>query len=87
MSRLDAYTCHEAFRRLDDFVDRELPPEEMSLVSEHLETCAMCADEFEFEAVVLAEVRSKVQRISAPPDLMDRIRLRLGRPPPPLSSP
>ena len=54
MTHLNRYTCEEAFRRLDDYLDRELSSEETALVHEHLEICAGCAREFNFEASVLA---------------------------------
>jgi anti-sigma factor (TIGR02949 family) len=67
------YTCEEIFRRLDDYLDHELGPVEMRRVREHLETCAACASEYAFEANVLAEVRSKLQRISAPVELLGMV--------------
>ena len=73
MIRLERYTCEEAFRRLDDYVDRELTAEEMRRVEEHLETCAACAREFAFEASVIAHVRVRLHRIDAPGALRDRI--------------
>jgi hypothetical protein len=42
-------------------------------VREHLETCAMCASEFDFEQTVIDDVRGKLRRIRAPGDLMARI--------------
>jgi anti-sigma factor (TIGR02949 family) len=66
-------TCEEAFRRLDDFLDRRLCHAEMHLIEEHLEICAACAREFTFEASVLTGVRQKLRQLSLPPDLMDRI--------------
>jgi anti-sigma factor (TIGR02949 family) len=73
MSQMDRYTCHEAFRRLDDYLDRELPAEQMEGVREHLETCAICASEFEFEQTVMDDVRGKLRRIRVPGDLVSRI--------------
>jgi anti-sigma factor (TIGR02949 family) len=70
---MDRFTCEEVFRRLDDYVDRELTEDEMRMVREHLETCAHCASEYQFEANFLRDVRSKVQRIACPPDLMSKI--------------
>ena len=67
------YDCEEAFRRLDDYLDRELPADQMDCVREHLETCAICASEFDFEATVIDDVRGKLRRIRAPGDLMSRI--------------
>ena len=42
MDRLDRYTCEEALRRLEEFLDRELTAEEMQRVQAHLDTCAAC---------------------------------------------
>lgn len=69
----DKLTCAEVFKRLDDYLDKELTAEEMRMVREHLETCAYCASEYKFEADVIEEVRGKIQRITCPPDLMAKI--------------
>jgi anti-sigma factor (TIGR02949 family) len=79
-SRLDRYTCDEALRRLDDYVDRELATTELRLVREHLETCAACTALFQAEAGKLEQLKSKLRRIAVPADLMARIRHSLGRP-------
>ena len=78
MSDLTPLTCQETFRRLDDYLDRELSPAEMRMVQEHLRTCAICAGEYAFEANVIAEVRAKLRRIEAPSDLLRRISRRLA---------
>ncbi len=78
MSEADQLTCEEAFRRLDDYVDRELGPHETHLVREHLEVCERCAERFRFEEVILAAVREKVGRIRAPAGLKGRIADRLA---------
>ena len=72
-------TCEEVFRRLDDYLDRELDPGEVAQVEQHLARCEMCAREYRFEASVLAGVRKKVQRIQFPPDLMLRLSRRLSK--------
>lgn len=72
------YTCEEVFRRLDDFLDRELSAEEIARVEEHLAACAQCAREHDFEASVLREIKQKVRRISAPSSLLRRIEELLG---------
>lgn len=77
MANIDRYTCEEAFRRLDDYLDRELTPHELQLVREHLEVCAVCAAEYAFEASVLKQVRVKLQRVAAPADLLAKIRRAL----------
>jgi anti-sigma factor (TIGR02949 family) len=73
MRRIDRYTCQETFSHLNDYLDRELSPEEMRQVEEHLAVCAYCVLEFAFEANVLREVRAKLQSIQAPPGLMSKV--------------
>ena len=73
MTNVDRYTCQEAFRRLDDYLDRELSAEEMRLVREHVELCAVCAAEFKFERSVVDGVRSKLRQVDLPPDLIARV--------------
>ena len=73
MTHLNRYTCEEAFRRLDDYLDRELTSEETVLVHEHLEICAGCAREFNFEASILRGVREKLRQIDVPGSLQARI--------------
>jgi anti-sigma factor (TIGR02949 family) len=78
MTHPNRYTCEEAFRRLDDYLDRELSAEEMTLVQEHLDICAGCAREFTFEASVLRGVREKLRQIDLPDSLQARILAALG---------
>ncbi len=78
MTRPDRLSCEELFRRLDDYLDRELTPDEMEMVREHLETCAVCASEYAFESSVLKNVREKLRRIAAPPGLMAKISRRIA---------
>jgi anti-sigma factor (TIGR02949 family) len=83
MSRLERTNCEEAFRRLDDFLDRRLTPHEMKLIEEHLEICAWCTREFNFEASVLHGVKRKLRQLEAPTDLVTKILSQL----PPTSEP
>ena len=68
-----AYDCGEAFARLDDYLDRELGPEELQRVREHLEVCATCAEEFRFEARVLEVLKARISNLHAPASLRERI--------------
>jgi len=77
---LNRNTCEEAFRRLDDFLDRRLSPEETRLVNEHLQICAACTREFSFESSVLNGVRRKLRHLEAPADLLGRVLSQLQRP-------
>ncbi|HEU4565237.1 MAG TPA: zf-HC2 domain-containing protein [Gemmatimonadaceae bacterium] len=79
MRMLTRFTCEEAFRRLDDFLDRELSAAEMALVHEHLEICAGCAREFNFERSVLSGVRAKLRQIDVPVALQARVAALLER--------
>jgi len=79
MSHPDRLTCEELFRRLDDYMDRELAAHEAVLVREHLETCVVCAAEYAFESSMLKSVREKLQHIAAPADLMAKISARLAQ--------
>jgi anti-sigma factor (TIGR02949 family) len=78
VSPLDRYSCEEVFRRIDDFLDRELRPSEVARVRAHLETCGACASEFAFEETILLAVRAKLQRVDVPSELRHRIALRLA---------
>jgi anti-sigma factor (TIGR02949 family) len=82
MKSLSRFTCEETFRRLDDYLDRELAPEETQLVREHLETCIACAQEFSFEESVIVNVKRKVRQLEVPDDLESRILGALQRRPP-----
>src|SRR5256885_16957128 len=73
MSPLDRYSCEEVFRRIDEYVDRELAVGAVAHVRAHLETCAACAAEYAFEEHVLRSVKEKLRRVSMPDDLRDRI--------------
>jgi anti-sigma factor (TIGR02949 family) len=79
MAQIDRYTCEEVFRRLDDFLDRELPESERALVRQHLETCAVCASEYRFEESLLVRLKEKARKLSAPPDLLSRISGALSK--------
>lgn len=78
MRPIDRYHCEETFRRFDDYLDRELTPDEMALIQEHLEHCERCARELRFEESVLREVRAKVNRIPMPEGLLSRISRALA---------
>jgi len=78
MTAPDRFTCEEMFRRLDDYLDRELDADEMRLAAEHLATCAACAAEYRFDETVLRRVRERLARVQAPAGLREAIRARLA---------
>lgn len=75
----DRMTCEEAFRRLDDFMDRELNLDEMRQIHEHLAICIQCTREFNFEISVVNGVRNKLSHIAAPSGLLSRVVASLAR--------
>lgn len=74
MNQPSRFDCAQAFARLEDYLDRELTPEEIRRIEEHLALCEVCAREFQFEAGILCALKEKLRRIAAPPDLVERIR-------------
>jgi len=78
MSPLDRYGCEEVFRRIDEFLDRELAAHEAALVRAHLETCVACASEYAFEENVLLTVKAKLRRVAIPAELRARIERSLS---------
>jgi anti-sigma factor (TIGR02949 family) len=79
VTQLDRYSCEETFRRLDEYLDRQLSAAEERMVRAHLEACASCAAEFVFEASVIRAVREKVSRIAVPSGLAQRISAMIRR--------
>ena len=70
---INLYTCKETLARLDDYLDRELSAEEIRRVERHLKICRHCTHKFGFEKALLAQMRERVARIDAPPELWERI--------------
>ena len=79
MTHHSRFTCEEAFRRLDDYLDRELSAAEMELLRSHLEICAGCASEFSYEASVIRGISTKVRQLDVPQSLRDRVLAALER--------
>ena len=77
MTQLSRTNCEEAFRLLNDFLDRRLGPDEMKTIEDHLEICAWCAREFNFETSVLHGLRRKLRQLDAPEGLLSRILAQL----------
>ena len=75
----DRYTCEEMLRRLDDYLDRELAPDELHRVEDHLKDCEACIREFGFEASVVRAVRAKLRNVEVPETLLDRVAMSLAR--------
>jgi anti-sigma factor (TIGR02949 family) len=79
MNEMDRFNCEQVFQRLDDYLDRELTPQEIELIREHLEICAWCAGAYAFQAGILDELRNKLQRVPVPSQLRSRVMDALQR--------
>ena len=77
MSTPTPLTCAETFRRLDDYVDRALPPDERRQVEAHLADCVVCAREYRFEQSVIDNLRGALRRLDVPPDLSRKVTEQL----------
>jgi anti-sigma factor (TIGR02949 family) len=64
--------CREAIRRLWDYLDDDLSPEDHRAVEEHLSFCLRCCGELEFSR----EIRRMLQG-SAEPIIPDDVQARL----------
>lgn len=62
---------------MDDYLDRELTPVEIELVEQHLETCVVCAREYEFEATLVAELKGRLGRIAVPQSVLTSVQATL----------
>jgi anti-sigma factor (TIGR02949 family) len=69
--------CEAILQRVDDYIDRELSPDDADMVERHIEDCLRCARRYWFEMRLIHEIRTRLRRISLPGDLMTRIKLRL----------
>lgn len=65
--------CQEAVKRLTEFLDHELGPEEEERVQRHLQECHGCFERFHFEETLLRTIRERLQSVHASPDLHERI--------------
>ncbi len=79
MAPLDRYTCEQVFHLLDDYVDRELTPDEIACVEQHLATCAQCASESRFEHSLVEGLKEKIRQIDAPRSAVEKVEAVLRR--------
>jgi mycothiol system anti-sigma-R factor len=69
--------CQEALAQLEAYLDGELGEDAKERISGHLAQCFPCADRASFDEQLRAMVRERCAE-TAPPHLLDRIRLHLG---------
>ena len=71
-------TCADCRENLGAFVDRELPPDEMAQVEDHIETCADCSAAHRQMIQTSSRIKAGLVRYEAPDVLKARIRASLG---------
>ena len=71
--------CQEAVKRLTEFLDHELLPDEEAQVKQHLHECRGCFARFHFEETLLATIRERVEVIRAPVSLRHKILGLIGQ--------
>lgn len=79
MSKPDKCSCQEAFEKLDDYLCRELTPDDLKRLEQHLCECIHCAEAYKFEGKMLDCVKKKIEQISLPCDLAERVRAALDK--------
>jgi len=73
------HDCAEVMRRLDDYLDRELPPAEAAAIRQHLCDCEDCQEEFDVEHELLECIRDRLRRLKAPAGLAEKIAAALAK--------
>ena len=71
--RMSYNQCQEAVKRLTEFLDHELRPEEEEQVQHHLSECRGCFAKFHFEETLLRTIRERAEAIRAPGGLREKI--------------
>jgi mycothiol system anti-sigma-R factor len=69
--------CWEILRKVEVYLDREVPTEEYERISEHLQGCSPCWERAEFQQRVRMIVASKCGQGAVPHSLLAKIRSSL----------
>ncbi len=75
---MDPYSCEEAVKRLNDYLDHELSDAERVIVLKHLEICKPCLGRFTFEQTLIVSLRQKLTRLRAPDALRSKLHALLS---------
>jgi anti-sigma factor (TIGR02949 family) len=73
MTAPEPIDCHEAARRLYEYLDDELTPEVEASVRAHLKDCANCFSLCGFEGAYLSFLKARTKAQAAPEHLKKRI--------------
>ncbi|HEV2690196.1 MAG TPA: zf-HC2 domain-containing protein [Bryobacteraceae bacterium] len=69
--------CRQAMERMDGYIDESLSPEHARELSEHLDHCSPCSQEFETRKGIRGRLRSAAQAVPTPAYLEARVRSRI----------
>ncbi len=70
---VDFYSCEEAVKRLNEYLDHEMTPEERIVVLKHLEICRPCLARFSFEQTLVVTLRQKVSVLCLPEAVREKL--------------
>ncbi len=73
----DYYSCEEAVKRLNEYLDHEMSGAERDVVLKHLEICRPCLRRFTFEKTLVVSLRQKVTLLCAPTALREKLYVLL----------
>ena len=69
----DFYSCEEAVKRLNEYLDHQLSDSERVVVMKHLEICRPCLRRFTFEQTLVISLRQKAAHLCAPSALREKL--------------
>jgi anti-sigma factor (TIGR02949 family) len=73
-------SCQDVMERLWDYLDGELPPEQMQALADHLAECRRCFPQYRFEFAFLEALARQRARAPGPSEaLVERVRLLISR--------
>lgn len=81
-ANVDFYSCEEAVKRLNEYLDHEMTAEERVVVLKHLEICRSCLARFSFEQTLVVTLRQKVSVLCLPAALREKLVSLLRDEPP-----
>ena len=69
----DYYSCEEAVKRLNEYLDHEMTDAERVAVLKHLEICRPCLRRFTFEQTLVLSLRQKIGLLCVPPTVREKL--------------
>jgi len=70
---VDYYSCEEAVKRLNEYLDHQMTDQERDVVMHHLEICRPCLRRFTFEQTLVVSLRQKVALLCVPMTLREKL--------------